>query len=63
MSDTVETKITLKSDRATGIAVVHQSANINGMAFNLDYISEKDAHLAQKLMELYEQARGLETGK
>lgn len=55
-----QTKITIKSDRATGIASVHGTANINGMAFNLDYIAEKDAHLAQKLMELYEQARELE---
>ena len=54
------TKITIKSNRATGMSAVHKSSNINGMAFNLDYIAEKDSDLALKLMDMYARAKGLE---
>ena len=61
MSDTVQTKITLKQDRATGISATHNGSNINGVAFNIDYISEEiSVHLATALMELYSLARSLE---
>lgn len=60
MSDTVTTKISLRSDRATGISAVHNGANINGMAFNIEYISEKSPEIAKTLIDLYEEARALE---
>ena len=59
MSSTV-TKITLKSDRATGISATHNGANINGMAFNVDYIAQMSMDMAESIMSLYEAVRSLE---
>lgn len=56
----MQTKITIKDNLATGISSVHNGANINGLAFNLDHISKVNTELAKKLVELYEVARGLE---
>lgn len=55
-----QTKIGLRSDRATGLSYVGSGANINGLAFNLDYITEKDGVLAKTLMNLYDRASNLE---
>lgn len=56
----ISTKITLHSDRTTGISSSHRGANIDGLAFNLTLISNTNPKLAQKIFELYETARGLE---
>lgn len=53
------TKITIYEDKATGVSAVHTGANCNGLAFNLDYIADRDVHLASKLYELYMDARDL----
>lgn len=50
----------IRSDKATGIASSWNGANLSGMAFNLEYIAEKDSELAQILMDAYERARLLE---
>lgn len=61
MSETItQTKIMIRSDKATGIASSWNGANLSGMAFNLEYIAEKDSELAQILMDAYERARLLE---
>lgn len=57
------TKITIYEDKATGIASSYNGANLNGMAFNLGFIAEKDPELAQLLMDYYERARELERGR
>ena len=60
MSDEYQTKITIKEDKATGMASSMAGANLDGVAFNLVYISNINIHLAQKIFKLYEQARRLE---
>lgn len=38
----------------------HNGANINGMAFNVDYIAQMSPDMANSIMSLYEAVRSLE---
>jgi len=60
MSDTVETKITIKSDRTTGMSFTGAGANLDGIAFNMTYIIKANPELAKRILEMYESAKGLE---
>lgn len=53
------TKITIYENKATGISAVHRGSNVNGMAFNLDYIADRDYLLAQKIIKIYDEAVAL----
>lgn len=59
MNDNKETHIKLKANKATGIASMSGGSNINGIAFNVDFIAEKDPALAVDLLDNYEKASAL----
>lgn len=50
------TNISIKSGKSTGIAGAAMGANLNGIAFNIDFIASKNPTLAIAIMELYEKA-------
>lgn len=59
MSDSKESQITIKSDKAAGISSRAHGANIDGVAFNLEFIASKNPVLATTIMKLYEEAAAL----
>lgn len=51
------TRITLKSDKATGITEFPSEADIQGVGFNLGYIAAKDPTLVVDILKDYERAK------
>ena len=56
MSEEKETKITLKSDKATGVSSRAYGANIDAVAFNLTYLAKKNPVLAATILKNYKDA-------
>lgn len=55
-----QTKIKLIANYATGISSSAAGANIDGLAFNMEYIAKRNPALARTLVQLYEEAKKLE---
>ena len=53
------TRITLHEDQPTGISSTTFKANIDGYAFNMGYIQDRDPELALELVKIYERASKL----
>lgn len=61
MSNEVKkTKITIQSDRAVGNSSIENGSNLEGVAFNIQYVANKDVHLANEIVRLFREARELE---
>lgn len=58
---TDESRITMKSDNPTAITSTAMGSNVNALAFNLDLIASKNPDLAIAIMELYEQAKRIDS--
>jgi hypothetical protein len=58
---TDESRITMKSDNPTAITSTAMGSNVNALAFNLDLIASKNPDLAIAIMELYEQAKSIDS--
>lgn len=54
-----KTKLTVYADYATAMASKSLGANINCVAFNLDFIKVKDANLMGQILALYQKAHKL----
>ena len=50
------TRITLKSDKTTGITRFPSESDIQGVAFNLGLIASKNPNLAVSILKIYEAA-------
>lgn len=59
MDETQETHITLKAGKAVGISSKTYGANIDGVAFNLDFIASKNPVLATTILSLLKEASAL----
>ena len=53
------THISIKSGKSTGIASIATGANLNGIAFNIDFIASKNPTIAVDVMELFEKANAI----
>ncbi len=49
-------RITLKADKAIGITKPFDGSSVQGVAFNLAFIAQKNPTLAVSILELYQQA-------
>ncbi|MFZ2513658.1 MAG: hypothetical protein WAW63_04350 [Candidatus Saccharimonadales bacterium] len=58
---TDESRITMKSENPTAITSTAMGSNVNALAFNLDLIASKNPDLAIAIMELYEQAKSIDS--
>ena len=54
-----QTKIGLRSDYAVGSSSTMHGANIDGMAFNTKFISQRDPMLLIEILRLFDRAREL----
>lgn len=59
MSDASESQVTLKDGKATGVSSRAHGANIDGVAFNLGFIAEKNPVLATNILNNYKEASAL----
>lgn len=59
MNESQETHIALKPGKAVGIASKAYGANIDGVAFNLDFIASKNPVLATTILSLLKEASAL----
>ena len=56
MSDEKATQIVIKSGKPTGLSSRAFGANIDGVAFNLEYIASKNPTLAAQIAKNYKEA-------
>lgn len=54
-------RITLKANKAIGITKPIEDSPIQGVAFNLAFIAQKDPNLSVKILTLYQDASQLES--
>jgi hypothetical protein len=59
MSDVLKTQITLKDSKATGLSSRAHGANIDGVAFNIGFIAQKNPVLATNILKNYKEAATL----
>ena len=59
MNEVTETQITIKSDKPIGIASRANGANLDGVAFNLEFIASKNPTLAIAILKSYKEVAAL----
>ena len=59
MDESQETRIILKAGKAVGISSRAYGSNIDGVAFNLDFIVSKNPVLATTILSLLKEASAL----
>lgn len=57
--DVKSTKVTLYEDLPTGISSSFKGANIDSVAFNINYITNKNPMLAKQILHFYGKAKEL----
>ena len=59
MTDYKKTEISIRSDRATGIASRAHGANIDALGFNITLLAQKDPVRAARLLKEYQELQGI----
>ena len=59
MDDTKKTDISIRDDKATGVASRVHSANVDAVAFNIDLIAAKRPAKAVEVLDLYNELKDI----
>lgn len=57
MDEPKSSELKVNGDKPTGISSSAHGANVNALAFNIDFIASKNPTLALQIMKIYSEAR------
>lgn len=62
MNDPKKTDVSVRSDKATGVASRVYGSNIDAVAFNIDLIAAKKPAKAVEILDLYNEVKDITSG-